>query len=287
MPGATLAALAAVAAAGVAVTDDLGHRLTLERHPSRIVSIAPGSTEMLFAAGAGKRVLATVEYSVDPPEALRVPRIGDAHAIDMERLVSLRPEIVVAWPGGNSAAQIAKIERLGIPLYRQRVDRLADLPASLRRLGVLAGTQDVADEAAATLGVRLAKLEERHASGPRLSVLLQVWDRPVYTVGGTQLMSDALRVCGGDNVFGDLRDLGPAVEIEAVIARDPAMIIAVGPDAATAEWLDAWKRFDSMRAVRTNRLIAFGDMRLSRLGPGVIDATEALCGAIDRARSMQ
>jgi len=281
-----MAAAGAVAAAGaLTITDDLGRRLTLPRHPARIVSIAPGSTEMLFAAGAGERILATVEYAIDPPEAQRIPRIGDAHAIDMERLVALRPDVVVAWPGGNNAGQIAKIEQLGIPLYRQRVDRLADLPQALRRLGALAGTQAVAEPAAARLAARLATLEKRYASSPRLPALLQVWDRPVYTVGGTQLMSDSLRLCGAENIFADLRDLGPAVELEAVVARDPALIIALGPADATDEWLDSWKRFATMRAVRSGRLVAFGDLRLSRMGPGAVDATEALCRVIDRARA--
>src|SRR5688572_25918243 len=157
---ATVPAFAAgVALAGVIVTDDLGQRVSLESQPSRIVSIAPGSTEMLFAAGAGEHVIATVEYSIDPPAARNVPRIGDAHAIDMERLVAMRPDVVVAWPGGNNAAQIAKIEQLHIPLYLQRVDRLADIPASLRRLGELAGTRASAGVAASRLAARLAALE--------------------------------------------------------------------------------------------------------------------------------
>jgi iron complex transport system substrate-binding protein len=284
-PFATLAALVAGAAGGIVAFDDLDNRLSFERHPSRIVSIAPGSTEMLFAAGAGAKVVATVEYSIEPPEAMKLPRVGDAHAIDMERLVALRPDVIVAWPGGNNAGQVAKIEQLGIPLYLQRVDRLADVPDSLLRLGALAGTNDAADAAARRFMTRLRALETRYASRPRLTVLLQVWGRPIYTVGGTHLMSDSLRVCGAENVFADLRELGPAVELEAVIERDPAMIVAVGPPEMTAAWLESWRRFESMQAVHTDRLVAFGDMRLTRLGPTVLEATEALCAVIDRGRS--
>jgi iron complex transport system substrate-binding protein len=239
---------------------------------------------MLFAAGAGARVIATVEYSVDPPEAQRLRRIGDAHAIDLERLVALQPDVVVAWPGGNNPGQIARIEQLGIPLYRQRVDRLAALPASLRRLGALAGTSATADAVARTLARRLATLERQLPDGHRMRTMMQVWGQPIYTVGGTHLVSDAMRLCGADNVFADLSELGPAVELEAVIARDPALIVALGPDDATGEWLEAWKRFGSMRAVRDGRLVAFDDLRLTRMGPGAIDATEALCRTIDRAR---
>src|SRR5882762_8836072 len=131
-----LASVAAVAA--VTVPDDAGHTLTLPSTPTRIISLAPGATEMLFAAGAGQHVIATVQYADEPAAAKQVPRIGDVVAVDMERLVALRPEVVVVWPGGGNPAQIEEIGRLGIALYRQQVNALADIPGSLRRLGALA-----------------------------------------------------------------------------------------------------------------------------------------------------
>ena len=279
-------ATAAPAPAARTVTDDLGRQLTLPAPPLRIVSLAPGATEMLFAAGAGSQLVATVEYSDAPPAARRVPRIGDAVAIDMERLVLLHPDVVVAWPGGGNAAQRARLARLAIPVYDQQVSRLADLAPAVRRLGVLAGTQTQAALAASAIDTRLAALRRSFAGGhgaqrpPR--VLLEVWNRPIYTVGGRQLMSDALSVCGVRNVFADLAGAGPAVDIEAVIARNPDIIIAAGPPGESAGWLEDWKRFPTLAAVRSGRLIAFDDQALSRLGPSVIGATEALCRAIER-----
>jgi ABC-type Fe3+-hydroxamate transport system substrate-binding protein len=111
-------------------------------------------------------------------------------------------------------------------------------------------------------------------------VLLEVWNRPIYTVGGRHLMTDALELCGARNVFADLPEAGPVVDIEAVIARDPDIIIAAGPPGESAGWLADWKRFGTLRAVRSGRLIAFEDQALSRLGPSFLDATEALCRAI-------
>lgn len=275
----------ATAAAAITVADDAGRRLTLPEHPARIVSLAPGATEMLFAAGAGTRVVATAEYSDEPPAARSVPRIGDSVAIDVERLVILRPDVVIVWPGGNNAAQIATIERLRLPIYRHRVNSLSDLAPSIRRLGALTGTQAVANAAASRLESRLEQLEARYSTRAPVSVLLQIWNRPIYTVGGSQLISDALRVCGARNAFADLRELGPALGVEAVIARDPDLIIAAAPPNAAAEWLEDWKKFPSLRAVRHGNLIAFEDQRLSRLGPSVVDATEALCRAIDAGRA--
>jgi len=264
----------------VTVTDDAGQTLSLPHHPQRIVSLTPGATEMLFAAGAGAQVIATVEYSDEPAAARRVPRIGDVVAIDMERLVALRPQVAVIWPGGGNPAQIEQIRRMGIPEYSQQVNSLADLPGSLRRLGQLAGTSAIAEPAARDLEARVARLRRTYGAGPHPTVLLQIWDHPIYTVGGTQLMSDALQLCGARNAFGDLRQLAPAIDVEAVIARDPDVIVAAAPPGNAAQWLADWKRFATLRAVRTGHLIAFEDRRLTRLGPSLLDATEGLCQAL-------
>lgn len=271
------AAVPAGKAATVTLYDDTGQRVAVANSPQRIISLAPGATEMLFAAGAGARVIATVDFADEPAAAKHVPRIGDVTSVDMERLVALHPDVVVVWPGGGNPAQIEKIALLGIPVYRQQVNRLADLPVSLRRLGMLAGEPVVADRAAQDLEGHLARLARDYGGGQHPTVLLEVWNRPLYTVGGTHLMSDALSLCGARNVFGDLRDLGPVINTEAVIARNPDIIVAAAPPGEAASWIADWKRLGSLKAVRTGRLIAFEDQRLSRLGPSVIDATEALC----------
>lgn len=274
------AVLVAPTLAAVRIPDDTGQMVTLRSTPTRIISLAPGATEMLFAAGAGKQVIATVEYSDEPAAAKQVPRIGDVVAIDMEKLVALRPEVAIVWPGGGNPAQIAEIGRLGIPVYRQQVNALADLPGSLRRLGALAGTSVIAEQAARDIEARLASLSHAHTSGRHPTVLLEIWNHPIYTVGGTHLMSDMLKICGARNSFEDLRDLAPAVDVEAVVARNPDIIIAAAPPGAGKEWLTDWKRFTTLRAVRNDNLIIVEDQRLTRLGPSVVDATEALCKAI-------
>jgi len=285
----TAAAAGAALTAGVAraettVTDDTGARITLPGPAKRIVSLTPGATETLFTAGAGDRVIATVEYSDEPPAAKQIPRIGDVAAIDLERLIALRPDVAIIWPGGGNAAQIEKISRLGLPLYRQEVDTLQELPQSVRRLGALAGTSEVAERNARALEQRLASLERQYSSGRHLTVLLQVWNRPIYTVGGTQLMSDSLRICGAKNVFADLKTPGPAVDVEAVIARNPDVIIAAAPGGQANAWLVDWKRFPQLQAVKSGRLIPFEDDSFSRLGPSVLDATEHLCKVLAKVR---
>lgn len=288
--GAALEATAGPSPTPHTVSDDLGRLVNVAPPPLRIVSLSPGGTEMLFAAGAAGEVIGTVDYSDVPPAARAVPRIGDVVAIDMERLVALRPDVVVVWPAGGNPAQQAKIASLGVPLYQQQVERLADLPGSVRRLGALSGTGAAAEREAHELEARLQALQQRYGggdggagSGSRPpTVLLQVWNRPVYTIGGRHLMSDALSICGARNVFADLPEPSPLVDIEAVIARNPDIILAAAPPGEGAAWVADWKRFPTLNAVRRGRVIAFEDQGLSRLGPSVIDATENLCRTLAR-----
>ena len=262
----------------VTVTDDFGRRVTVRYPPQRIVSLAPAATAMLLAAGASDQLVATIEYSGQPAAERRLTKIGSVYAIDMERLIALRPDVVVVWPDGNNPAQIATMERLGLPIYRQEAVTLDGIGDSLRRLGNLTGTSGIADRAASSLQARLAALRKEYANASHPpTVFLEVWDRPLYTVGGKELMSDALQVCGVRNVFADLPQRAPAIGTEAVIARNPDIIIAAAPPGRGASWLAQWRRFPSLRAVRTGKLMTFDDQRLSGLGPGVIEATAALC----------
>ncbi len=272
-------------ATGLEVVDDTGAHLKLAQPARRIVSLAPGATEMLFAAGAGARLIATVAYADQPAAARQVPRIGDSSAIDMERLVVLKPDVVVYWPGGNNPAQIAQLKRLGFALYGQQVNRLGDLVASLRRLGTLAGTENAARQRAGQIEAQLVQLRAQYSKRAPMSALLETWNQPLYTVGGQHLMSDALSVCGAVNVFGDLPQLSPAVQVEAVITRNPDLIIVAAPPGAGAQWLQAWRNFPALKAVRSGKLLDFQDQALSRLGPSVVDATAGLCAQIEKARA--
>jgi iron complex transport system substrate-binding protein len=267
--------------ANISVTDDFQHNVTVHTPPLRIVTLAPGATAMLFAAGAASQLVATIEYSGQPASEAKLPKIGSADAIDMERLIALRPDVVVVWPDGNNPAQIATIERLGISVYRQEAITLDSIPQSLRRLGKLTGTSGVAERQAGALEAKLAGLRRDYANSSHPpTVLLEVWDRPLYTVGRGELMSDALGVCGARNAFADLPARAPAIGIEAVLTRDPDIIIAAAPPGKGAAWLAEWRRYPSLRAVRTGHLLAFEDQRLIGLGPDVIDATAAMCGQI-------
>jgi iron complex transport system substrate-binding protein len=267
------------------VRDDAGDRVTVSAAPCRIVSLAPGTTAMLFAAGAGHCLVGTIAHSTEPEEAARLPIIGDAETLDFEQLLALRPSVVVVAVDVVQRARIDRIKTLGIPVYQVHVTRLAGMPESLRRLGDLAGTRDIANRKADELDATLAELGSRYRARPPIRVLYQIWDRPIYTIGGKHVITDALQTCGAINIFADLATAAPAVTREAAVLRNPQLILASAPPAAAADWLAEWRRFPALAAVRNERLVSYTDERIDRMGPSVITATASLCEVVDRART--
>jgi iron complex transport system substrate-binding protein len=259
------------------VQDDEQQWLQLPQAAHRIVSLAPGSTAMLFAAGAGAYVVGTSAYSDEPPAATRVERIADAQSVDLERVLALHPDVVIVWSSGTSPLQIARLQRAGLRIYHHHVTRLEQIPDSLRRLGALAGTESSAQSAARDLASRIDNLRGRY---PRRSatVLVQIWDRPLYTVGRDEIITDILHSCGFHSAYEDLAEMSPVVTIESVLARDPDIILALAADpASSAQWLRQWQVFDSLKARNQGHLLAWSDTRLTALGPSVVDAAALLC----------
>jgi iron complex transport system substrate-binding protein len=281
-----LAAQAQVPGMPWVVQDDEGRRITLAAPAARIVSLSPGATALLFAAGAGGRVVGTAGFSVEPAAAARIPRIGDAHGFALERILALRPDVVIAWTSGTPPAELEQLERAGILVYHHRLNRLDELPAAIERFGRLADTGPQADAAAQALRARINALRARHAQAPPRTMLVQLWDQPVFTVGGGQLISDIIAACGYRNAFAELATAAPVVSVEAVIARDPEAILAVSDSPASgAAWLARWRALPTLRAVRFGQLALFADPRLSRMGPEVVGAAEALCQQLDAPRA--
>jgi len=267
------------------VRDDTGTAVTVPADNCRIVSLAPGTTAMLFAAGAGKCVIGTIAHSKEPAEAAAVRVVGDAETLDFEQLLALRPTVVVVAVDVVQRVRIDRIRALGIPVYQVHVTALAQMPESLRRLGVLTGTQSAADARAAALGGELDAVAAKYRARTPVSVLYQIWDRPIYTIGGKHLINDALQICGASNIFADLETAAPAVTREAAIVRDPDLILISAPPAPAAEWQAEWRKFPTVRAVRDGRILTYLDERMDRMGPSVVDATVSLCELVERARS--
>ena len=267
------------------VKDDAGETVSMGTAPCRIVSLAPGTTAMLFAAGAAHCLVGTIAHSDEPAEAARVPIVGDAETLDFEQLLALRPTVVVVAVDVVQRVRIDRIRALGIPVYQVHVTRLAQMPVSLRGLGKLAGTEAVANRKADELDAELAALDRKFRNRSPVRVLYQIWDRPIYTIGGKHVITDALQLCGAVNVFADLETAAPAVTREAAVLRNPQLILASAPPGAADEWLVEWRKFPALSAVRAGQLVSRVDPRIDRMGPSVIEATGELCKVIDDSRT--
>ncbi len=275
----------APAYAEVRVTDDLGQTIVLAQSAQRIVSLAPHVTEMLFAAGAGERIVGAVQYSDYPESAQRIPRVGGYTSLDLEAVVALRPDLIVAWKSGNPAQQLEKLRGLGFAVYITEPRHIEDVPRDIERLGQLAGTAVAAHKTAVAFRARHEVLRRRYGGRPAVDVFYQIWDHPLMTVNGEHLISDVLRLCGGRNVFASLPVLAPKVDVEAVLAADPEAIVASGMGEARPEWLDTWRRWPQLRAVRHNDLFFIPPDLIQRHTPRILDGAERLCTALEQARA--
>ena len=282
---AVLALAGSAAAAEVRLTDDAGRSVSVAHPARRIISLAPHMTELLFAAGAGGQVVGTVEYSNYPPAAQRVARIGDSAQLDLERIVALKPDLVVVWQNGNAQRQLEKLLQLGIPVFYNEPRRLPDIARALEQLGRLAGTEAVAQPAARAFAARVAELRRRYADRDTVTLFYQIWDQPLLTVNGRHLISDVIRLCGGQNVFAGLRSLTPEISTEAVLAADPEAIGAVTAEAGQAGNLDAWKRWPRLTAVARGNLFVIDSDIISRNTPRILDGAEQLCEHLAAARA--
>ena len=203
----------------------------------------------------------------------------------LAQLLALRPSVVVVAVDVVQRVRIDRIRALGIPVYRVHVTSLAQMPDSLRRLGALAHTEVAARQRAARFSADLDVIRAKYRDRAPVKVLYQIWDKPIYTIGGEHVISDALAVCGARNIFSDLTTAAPAVTREAAIVRDPDLIVISAPPAEANEWLAEWRKFPSVRAVREGRLESYLDERMDRMGPSVVQATASLCELVDRART--
>ena len=278
------ACLPGIAWAKVCARDDAGHDICLEAPAQRIVALSPSVTELLFAAGAGERVVGVVNFSDYPAAARTLPQVGGYDRLDLEALLALDPDLVVAWQGGNPREQVDRLSRLGLPVYFSDVEDFAGIAQTLERFGTLAGTSGVAASAAASLRAEVSTLRERYADAAPVPVFYQVWEQPLMTINGEHWISRSLELCGGVNLFADASALAPRIGVEAVLARDPEAIITGGMGNPDSTWLEAWRDFPRLTAVQRDNLFFVDPDLVQRATPRLLDGTRALCQRLEVAR---
>lgn len=264
---------------------DPGSRQPVEETASgpRIVTLAPNLAELVFAAGAGDTLVGVSAYSDHPPAVESLPLVGDAFTIDQERLALLHPDLLLAWQSGTPAHVVDELRQAGYAVEVIRTRSLADIGAAVARIGDLAGTPVQAGAAAAAFFAGLQDLGGTYAGAESIRVFYQVSDRPLFTIGREHYVSELIELCGGSNVFADIGELAPAIDVEAVVDRDPEVMLA--SDDAGDDAFAEWDRWPSIAANRYgNRFLLPAD-ELSRPTTRVLTAGAALCEALQVARA--
>ncbi|HLV76587.1 MAG TPA: cobalamin-binding protein [Marinobacter sp.] len=284
LTGMLLALMPALARA-ICADDALGRELCLAGPAARIVSLSPGATELLFSAGAGSKVVGVGAWSDYPPEAEQLPRVGDSSRLDLEAIVALRPDLLVAWVDGNSRQQVERLEQLGLPAFWLAPREFEDIPRAIESLAVLAGTEQPAQAEAQAFRAGIRQLELRYQNAGPVRVFYQVWDQPLMTINRDELIGKAIELCGGINVFGHLPRLVPRISKEAVLQAAPEVIVTSGREPGDRQWLQAWQSYDSLPAVVADNLFLEPPDILARPTVRMLDGVTHLCQTLETARA--
>ena len=245
----------------------------------RVVSLAPSLSEIMLDLDAADLLVGVLEGDERPAALAHLPTVGRYGQLEFERLLQLAPDLILIAPGSVPPAQQAQLQRLGIALLVVEPQRLDQLGDAFIRIGERVGQAEQGRRLAAEFRAELDALRQRYRREQSLSVFYQIWHQPLYTIGGEQLIGDALAVCGGRNLFADLPQPAPQVSVEAVLARNPDVILG-GSNAG----LSAWQAWPQLHAVRQGQVWAVPDKGLERPSRQMLGAIEQLCELMAAAR---
>jgi iron complex transport system substrate-binding protein len=274
--------------------DDAARPFHLDGAARRVVTLAPNLTELVYGVGGGSTLVGTVTLSTFPEAAKAVPRVGDHQRFDVERILLLKPDLVLAWYHGNPGRELAQLEAAGLPLYYLEPRRLDDVAGALERVGDLLGRGDEGRARALAWRSEIAELRRAHRGAEPVSVFYQVWPNPLMTLNGQHIVSDVIALCGGRNVFADLPQLVPQLSTESVVAANPQAMLSAREDqdvqpvlkrGANEAAFGPWSRYPSLEAVRRNWLYTLPGDLIARQGPRIVDGARAVCAALDQVRA--
>lgn len=272
---------------GIVVTDFAGNTIALEQPAKRIVALAPHIVENLYTVGAGEQIVGVVQHSDYPAQALEHAIVGGYKKTNYERILELNPDLIIGWNSGNSHSNLNKLRELGFTVLIDQPDSLDDIAKSLRLLGAVTGHYEQATQAANKFLDEITTARNKNADKRPVSVFYQVWNEPLITINGNHIISDAIRVCGGRNVFANELAVAPRINIESIIQFDPEAIIASGMGEARPEWLDDWKQWQNLTAVKNNNLFFINPDHLQRHTIRQQLAVKKICSALDSIRASQ
>ena len=271
--------------AEITATDDRGRTVTLPAPAQRIVAMAPSITELAYAAGAGARLVGVARYSDYPAAAKAVPQVGDASRIDLERVLSLKPDLVIGWKSGNQVADVDRLEKLGFKVYVVEPATLAAIPQLLRAVGSLAGTGAIAQIAADEFERSIAALRERYGARSKVRVFYEIWHTPLMTVNGRHMINDVIGLCGGSNIFAGLPTLTPVVSLEGVIALQPEVVLGGSSATAPDEFAAQWRSYQGFEKLRNVNAMFVDPDHIQRQTPRILEGAQTVCEHLEKIRA--
>lgn len=253
--------------------------------PHRIISLAPHITEMLYTAGAGNLIVGVVSYSDYPADALNKPIIGSYNAINLEKIIELNPTLILGWKSGNQPKDLERLMSLGFKVETFEVTQLDDIPQRIAQLGELTDNPLHAQQQAKQLAQTLATTRQRFATKQSVSAFYEIWHKPIITMNDEQFISQAMAVCGANNVYADLPKLTGEVSLESVFERNPQLILLGGQQHFQQDWLQFWQQYPSLQAVKNQQIYLLNNNLYQRPTARLINALAPLCEKVDRART--
>ncbi|MDQ1362269.1 MAG: iron complex transport system substrate-binding protein [Pseudomonadota bacterium] len=273
-----------VSHADIKVVDGIGRTVMLAQPAKRVISLSPHGTELVYAAGAGQQqVVGAVSFSDYPAQARQLPLVGSYDKFDMEFILSLKPDLLVAWQSGNPQSQIDELIRLGFAIYITEPREFEDIARDMKQIGRLLGTQKTAEQAANNYLHELREIRRQYTGRTPVRVFYQVWNNPLFTVNGEHLISKVINLCGGVNVFNDLEMLSPQVSIESVMVKNPDVIF-YGSHETRDDWSRGWRQWKNIKAVANNHLFGIHADLIVRHSPRVLQGARQMCEHLDRVR---
>ena len=272
-----------VSAADITLPQANGETLTLAGPAQRIITLAPNLAELVFAAGAGEYLKAVVEYSNYPAQVTQIARVGDAFRIDIERIIELDPDLIIAWKSGNPQTALQKLEDLGITVWQIEITHPDEIADSVENIARATGKETVGLPLAMQLRSRLTQLRRQYADKTPVDYFYQIAARPLYTINDQHIISRSLEICGGHNVFSELPTLAPQISRESVILANPqSMIAPETTDDPTP--LAVWRDWPQMQAVKNNTMLYLPADEISQAAPRLLDSIELACKLLDDVR---
>jgi len=274
-----------VSAESIALLDAGGHQVKLIHPAQRVVSLAPNLTELIYAIGAGNQLVAVSQYSDFPDAAKTLPRIGSASSVDIERILALKPDLLLAWKTGTPAATQEKLRRLHLPVFELEFSTLEDIAAGMKLLGRLTGHTTKANKVSDKFESELNRLSENYSGKKPVTVFYQIWNHPLMTANGKHYVSDIIRICGGKNIFAGLGPLVSTVGMESVVTRAPEAIVAAASPMQQKAWREQWVQWKSIPAVKSDAVFMVSPDLLSRPGPRILKGATLICRDLDTVRN--